>query len=168
MNKKISVWIWLSLITTIMGVCSFFVGLGFAIVLRLALLVGYFSCLLFLFRYKGPKTEGIISCACAAIFNLIPFLLGSCRHQEPCIAALYIGEVICATIFILWIAFAIIAIITRITPNYMIGCLSLLAIVSPGILLYLDHIQYLGCTLLGFEWWHIRPFYALHSVLWFS
>ena len=167
-EPRFSVRSWLLLITMGAVVCALSVGMGFAPVIRIGLSIGYVFGILVQLRDTGPRTEGVISCACAAIFNLIPFLPIGFGHHEPSFVEQFAAEAAGVVLFGIWLTFAILAIRTRRGPNRAIGALSLLSVISPGILGYLDHCQYLVLSFLGFEWWHIRPFDCLAQLLWFS
>jgi hypothetical protein len=124
--------------------------------IRVALLVLYGACLITEVIRTGPKILGITSVACGMFINLaflVPLGGLDARHS---VFALCVAET--AGVFVTgsWIAGGLFAIRTSRSPNRAIGFLSLVLILSPGVLQYLDHLQDVVLTSLQFEWWNSR------------
>jgi hypothetical protein len=143
-------------------------GMGAIAAIRVALLVLYGACLITEVSRTGPKILGITSVACGMLINLaflVPLGGLDARHS---VFALCVAEAVGVVVTGSWIAGGIFAIRTSRSPNRAIGFLSLVLILSPGVLQYMDHFQYVVLTNLQFEWWHVRPFDSLCEWLWFG
>ncbi|HBO43098.1 MAG TPA: hypothetical protein DD670_04025 [Planctomycetaceae bacterium] len=160
---------WILLIIAVF-VCGLSLSIGIRSTIRIAAVTGYIVLIAAQLRHPGPKLRGVVSVACAAAFNVLPFLADfvvvSGQRLSP--AAETVAEVVALVIFLMWILFALLAIRHAQHPNRTLGWLSLLLVLSPGILDHLDHFQYRACSLLRIEWWHFRPFAWLMDVLWFT
>lgn len=148
--------------------CKLCVGMGWVAAIRTAVFVGYASAILAVLRHPGPRTEGALSCTCAGIFNLVLFCRFGNSHIERSFTEQLVAETAGIVLFGIWIVCALLAVRSRRYPNRAIGGLSLLSVISPGILGQLEYFQYIVCSWLGIEWWQVRPFGYLMEVLWFS
>ena len=148
--------------------CKLCVGMGCVAAIRTAVFVGYASAILAVLRKSGPRTLGVLSCTCAGILNLAVFLRFGNSHIEPSHVEQIVAETAGIVLFGIWITCAVLALRSRRDPNRAIAGLSVLLVISPGILGELDRSQYVVCSWLGIEWWHFRPFGYLMEVLWFS
>jgi hypothetical protein len=167
-EHKLSIWSWFLLIIISVIVCGLYLGrLGFIPAIRIGWSIGYLLCIFVALSQKGQKLEGCLSFACVISLNLIPFYYFRRDHIASFGEYVFI-ETTSMFSFAMWLFFAILAIRMRRTPNRVIGFMSLISIISPGILDYMDTLQADIFTWMGYEWWHVRPFQAIADFLWYS
>jgi len=167
-ESRFSAEAWLLLMTIGTIASALCVGLGVGPAMRIGLAIAYVAYLVVQLWRPGRKTEAIVSLASAVILNVIVlFRLGAGQH-EPSLPVQVAAEGVVIVVFGTWILFAVRAARTLPPANRAIGGLSLLLLVTPGVLRYLDHCQYLTLSLIGVEWWHVRPFDSLAQFLWYS
>lgn len=159
---------WLLLLTIGSIASALCVGSGFAPAIRIGLAIAYVACVVVQLWRPGRKMEGIVSLASAVILNVIVLLRLGAGHHEPSLPAQVAAEGVGMILFGTWILFAVLAVRTLPTANRAIGGLSLLLLITPGVLGYLDHYQCLMRSPMGIEWWHVRPFDSLAQCLWYS
>ncbi len=115
----------------------------------------------------GPKLEGIISVGAIATFHGWYALPLNPRLELPQVVCTII-QISVLVLFVTWFAFAVLAIRRGGATNRKMGVASLFFLLSSSSLHYLEYWQFLVCTLLRIEWWHMRPLRHIRDLLWLS
>ena len=147
-------------------VCTLCVGAGWLAALRVGLAVGYFVAVVFSLSRRELGAAAVLSCGAAAVLHILVFLPRGIMPRQLPVAGKYVTECVGLLLFGIWLVAGVLAIWWRGAGGRRVAWVPLAAVISPGILNYLDHAQFLACSLCQIEWWHIRPFAAIARVLW--
>jgi len=113
---------------------------------------------------EGYKLDGALSFVFLLSFHYFAFcFLSETSHEISLIQPIFL-----CSLYVIWVAFALTAIRSRMSPNFQIGALSLVFILSPDSLQMLDLLHDVLAWHLDMDWRGYRIFRWLFEVLWWT
>jgi hypothetical protein len=149
--RSVPIWSWCLRIALCVMVCVLCVfNIGSISAIRIALVTGYVVCIFVVQSQKGPKLEGSVSCVCILLLHLtFPIFRMTCG-QYLSLLENFFREAALLLFFLSWAICAVLSIKKWQYPNCVLGFLSIVSIISPGVLTYFFHIKYIILSALGY------------------